>query len=100
MRAFHRQNIVGFFDNAERFVGARRRCAILAGVDVRQVIAHRTATDRSFDFEDGFGDLSRIGAIHFEDEECKPLRRFRADPGQFLELIDEPAYRFGNVAHP
>jgi len=71
--------------------------AELAGIDVGQIVARRAPADGPLDLQDGFRKLSRSGLIHFQDEKCEALRRFRADAGKFPELFDEPVDRFCDV---
>ena len=55
--------------------------AELTGIDIREVIAYRTAADGSFDLENGLRKLGCVGLIHLQDEKCKALRGFCADAG-------------------
>jgi hypothetical protein len=95
----HSENIIGFLYDAQRLIGSGGQRTVLTGIHIRKIVANRTTADGPLYFKNGFRNLTGVGRIHLEDEECQPLCGFCPDTGKLLELIDEAADRFRDVAH-
>src|SRR5688572_19955615 len=71
--------------------------AELAGIDVRQIVAHRTTADRALDLDNAFGKFGRARRIHLQYEKCKTLRGLCTDARQLLELFNESRDRLRDI---
>ena len=90
---------VGFFDNANHRMIARGQSAKATGIDFSQVVANRAENDPLLDLEHRRDQTFDVGLWHAHHMKRQPLRRFLADAGQALELIDEFGYWFGVFKH-
>src|ERR1051326_602257 len=73
--------------------------AELTRIDIRKVVASRTAADGTLDFDNRFGKLGCVGGRHLKHEKRQPLRRLGPDTRKLFKLIDQPIDGFRNIGH-
>jgi hypothetical protein len=98
-RFFNRENIVGFFDDADRFVIARRADAIETRACVGDVVAGGALADFFFGVADGFGESHGFFGRGAQEMKCEALRGFLSNAGEMFESVDESFNWGGKIGH-
>ena len=96
---FDRQNVVGFFDDADRFVISRRADAVEARIRVGDVVAGGALADFFFGVANGVGErhgFFRGGAQQMKRE---ALRGFLSDAGKMFQCVDQSFDGGGKIRH-
>src|SRR6185503_11682510 len=96
---FNRHQVVRFLYHEHRSLVSARARAIVAGVDVGDVIAGRTENDLLFDFVDGLDEPVGLVAMRAEDVKRESLSRLLTNARQSLELVYEFGDRFNVIEH-
>src|SRR5690349_16497499 len=98
-RLLHRSDVGGLFDHANEPLVARWAGAIDAGIDISDVIAHRTQAQAGLYFLNGKGESVRVIFAGAKNMERQPLRRLAADARKFFELINQTSHGFSEARH-
>src|ERR1700744_5208909 len=98
-RFFDRENVVGFFDDADRFVIASRADAVEARIRVGDVAAGGALTNFFFSVADGVGKRQGFFGRSAQEMEREALRRFLSNAGKMLRSVYESFNRGGEIRH-
>ena len=85
---FNRENVVGFFDDANRFVIAGWANAIEARIRIRDVVARGALADFLFGIANSVRESHGFFWRGAQEMERKTLRGFLSDTGKMFEGVD------------
>ena len=83
-RFFDRENVVGFFDDADRLVIAGRADAVEARIRVGDVAAGGALANFFFGVANGVGERHGFFRLSAQEMECEALRGFLSNAGKMF----------------
>jgi len=98
-RFFDRENVVGLFDDADRFVIARRADAVEAGIRVGDIAAGGALANFFFGVSNGVGECHGFFRRGAQEMECETLGSFLSNAGKMLQSVDKSFNGGGEIRH-
>src|SRR5262249_39838865 len=94
-----RSDVGGLFHNADHPLVAGRAGTIAARINICNIAAYGTKVKLFFKVGDGYRQGFGIVFRGTQDMESHSLRTLAADPGKFLEFVDQASHGLGKFRH-